>query len=880
MATPLYTFLRQRGTSFYAFPSAVRDLNYDFTTSNVKFSKFVLLNIPKQEVNVISDSQEDGIMNFSKYEYGPRFYCYEPGSTTFPGNIPTNFSDQIVESLRNYVANNDEVEHISKINTKNDFYNVNEAKNPTEMIFWKWCRKLNLLNVEPAYHKIDWDKNNPDFENKNNPTSTSTDYFREYLWKEREIINYDVSDIQYIGGDDYEIEISNQSKIKNGDYFIFSGSISGNISTGVSYKVFNVSVTTSETTFSITSTGITTPTFSNVKCYLDYHKLIVYVGEIQSQSKIQTSRLNYTEVSANVYHHVGKTPTILFRINDNLNYYPNLELPVLPDQINDEIVGAENLNSPIRVNPSEYPGSFYGIYDTSDKTYKCSNGDKLRKSGDYYGVIRSNNIDLDKEEFFEELEEFNSNNIDGLSLDFDRDHYYKMNLPNVNITNFDEFNSYPFDNQPPQDFEFNAILWYYEIDNGSGEVVHNLFGIEILNNPNDDFDEYDTQNRLITTYKKLVSNGNQDGNSYIFNLNNYVSTDNSTIPLSYDPTTLSNVNSFELYQKVLNQNYLLMDNMMNIISGFTSINSKIYEMQSLLYTQTDVETLKKQMNSMTELLKLYSKMQLIDSPSNKIELDYSGIYPAVKINSVNLNYSNIETIYSNDVYIYNSINSGFTFQIPIQDSQKKMLNIKNNLNLNVSNLGITLNSDLKYGQSIDILIEPYYSSISNELDIYINFNNNGDIENKKLINIDLPTDLYVYDSVNPTGSTKSNSYYTNENNIEYSSLIDTTILNTLRIYSNKSNPLFSINDLVYLDNLYLISGTTITDFSGAYKIQTTGFSIYNYYDIVVNSEYYNKTLKNTLNLRYYKGTSINILRLDDDNTSTVENRYKITKKLI
>ena len=68
-----------------------------------------------------------------------------------------------------------------------------------------------------------------------------------------------------------------------------------------------------------------------------------------------------------------------------------------------EIVGAENTNSPIRLRPQDYPGTHYGYFDTVDKTYKCETGDKLRYKGDYYGINLTNNIGLDFENYFENL---------------------------------------------------------------------------------------------------------------------------------------------------------------------------------------------------------------------------------------------------------------------------------------------------------------------------------------------------------------------------------------------------------------------------------------------------------------------------------------------
>ena len=465
MATPLYKKMK-RGTSFYSFPNAIHDLNLVNMNDKVtmSFSKYVLLNIPEQEkvlkVNIQND-QEKGILNFDKNVDGPRFYNFQPGENS---DLPVKFSEQLIESLRNYVSNYDTSLRESRVSVNTDFYNVNEITTPTEMIFWKWCRKLNLLDLEPAEHKIDWDKNLPDFINSN---GTDTSYFQKYLWKERDVNNYvcSVSD----DGSDVVVVISGVAKFKVGDNIEFLDIDAVDIVSGETYEISDVDYneTISETTLRILGVqcGSGTP-ITNVVVYLKYHKLIEAIGDVQAVSQVQTSRHNFTEVSIQIPHHAGSTPTVLFEIEDNTNYYPGLEMPVLPQEQKPEIEGAENTNSPIRLNPENYPGTFFGYYDTEDKTYKCSIGDKNRYSGDYFGVNLTNNVGLDDEDYIEELSDFNSDEIDGLKLDFDHKHYLKMNLPEYLIRNFDEFNSAYFD-EAPSDYYFNAILWYYDLDVGS-----------------------------------------------------------------------------------------------------------------------------------------------------------------------------------------------------------------------------------------------------------------------------------------------------------------------------------------------------------------------------------------------------------------------------
>ena len=119
-----------------------------------------------------------------------------------------------------------------------------------------------------------------------------------------------------------------------------------------------------------------------------------------------------TEVMAYIPHQAGRTPTVLFTTRFDTNYRPNLELPILPEQIQSEILGAENLNSPIRKYPELYSGTYIGQFDTNNKTYETSNGDSDRLKGDYFGILRNNNINLSDDNYVESNVEFDSKNLD------------------------------------------------------------------------------------------------------------------------------------------------------------------------------------------------------------------------------------------------------------------------------------------------------------------------------------------------------------------------------------------------------------------------------------------------------------------------------------
>lgn len=893
MNTPLYKRFKNRGTSTYIFPSSSEDLNTDAFQNNIQlnFTKFVLLNIPSATTTAVSHS--NNVLQFTKTNLpdttlGENFYNWDPNASS-----PTIYGEQFVESLRNYVANHDSTMRNSKISNNKGFYNVSEKQTPTEMIFWKWCKKLNIIDFEPALHKIDWDKNLADFDNPNANVYSNSDYFRKYLWKERDVNYYIPTNITNAGNFP-NIYVDEICKFKVGDFVKLSGVTGpGPLESDVSYEISSVSFPTASSTLIVLYSGDTTYTSLNTgtTIYLDYQPLIQYVGEIQATSKTMSSQKNYTEFTAMIPSHCGKTPTVLFKLDDNLNYYPGLELPILATQIQPEILGAEYLISPIRTNPSDYPGSYFGYFDSTNKTYTTSAGDRLRYNGDYYGISKTDNSGVDAENYVEKLTEFTSDSIDGLSLDFDYDHYYKMNLPDSNISNFDEFNSLSENSNPPSDFDFNTILWYYEIVDSNGNVKTNLYGVEFLNNPDNDFGT--SNDKLITPIHKLVSNDTQDGTSYIFNLNLSFSVDNDMLPLKYDPTAIYNAFGFDLYNNIMSNYGKLNDSFINIVSEFIRINQELLDMKSLLWSQTDIDSIKKQLSNFDSLLKLYSTMQIVNSDTVKVEIDYSKNYPTLSLHSKSIDYDDIYNLYSSDLLTYSISYSGDSSTIYVPNNGNKFLvNIFSNIvnNFSGDTLNIALDKDLFFKQTCDIIIKPDLCVYTNKLNVYVMYSDgypNHGLQKKLLAgDIYTPVNVQTYDTLNPTGSTLTESMYYNL----------TTTINDVWVHTytgttiNQDSATFKSGDWVYIDSLILQSGTTdtVVDMSGVYYLSGNTTGVTNQHRLYYNPDTYVDLIGSGLVLKagtypkisYYLGMKISILRINSDVYSDIPHRYSISKQFL
>jgi len=860
--------MKDKGSTFYAFPLTSMH-------PNPKFTKFTLLNIPNRV--------EDKRLDFENEDFqgtNPTFGIY---SQQLDPTAP--YQDSLIESLRNYVANHDTIERDSRISTTKDFYNIDERQTPTEIIFWKWLRKLNVIDFQVAEHAVDWDKNMTDFDNPNADPVTNTDYFRKLLWTERQVVDYTIQTITPVGSNSVQIIISFAAKFRVGDEVIFDGDVLAGLTSGITYELTAVNeVSDTITWIYVDDSNVTSAeSFPEGSVKLNYDKVVQYIGEINAISDVKTARRDETEVTAYIPHQAGSTPTVLFTTRADENYYPGVELPIMPDQIQTEIKGAENLDSPIRQNPGNYPGWYYGQFDTIGHTYKASSGDKIRYSGDYYGVLRNNNVTMSDDDFVYYMSQFDSTNLDGINMDFNLEHYLKMSITDEQVGfNFDEFNQITIDDVEPQDFEYNAILWYYELDGdeeNDNNIYTNLYGITFLNNPGNDDGTDDT---YITPYQKLVSNDEHDGLSYIHTLNLSTSVDNDTSSMSFDPLAINNTFGFDLYQNVMSNVAKLNESFMNIITTFTTINEDLNNMKSIIYTQTDIDLIKSKLKNMEELLKLYEQYQFVDSETVSITTNYGGVYPTISFNIKNVEYADVVNIHTSDIFNY-KVSTGNEYNIEVPDSNKLLIRITNNDITDYDTMGIFLDKDLAYKQSCEIIVDAKSGYYSNNLKIsmyYDNDNVGGAVKTTLIDNFWLPTDIGDYI---PGDVTYNKPYYNDtyvSHNINLLKTEGTAPLIYTILYPTEQNVMGSATyeEKVYMENFKFINDSTgeLVDLSGMYEIGTTE-SDFNQvcFKILLNT--YDMTSVGIPKAYLPKAFKFIITRVDESNTSSIEDRYLIQK---
>lgn len=881
MSTPLYKRLKQNGTSFYAFPGASEDISAAYQNENLKmyFSKYVLLELPKENLLVGTYSS-------------PVYWDFD--DAFFKSNLSTptsTYSERLVESLRNYVANKEVVIKESKINNNENYYNNLDISTPTEKIFWKWCKKLNLIDLEPASPSDEYFPNLQEFERRD---LTDDNFLPEILWRERKILNlnivnyYQSSNLLYPSN--LVIELNVVSNLKQGDIVEIldeTNYTSGNILYSNSNPITDINFTRTKVLFvergdsnlgdkvivEFLSPGLTPSSGYTGKLKLIYNKLVKYIGEVNGVNNVQQGNKSYTEVWAHIPDNSGQTPDILFRTKVDSNYKPGLFFPILPQQIQPQIVGAQNFTNPIVSSPQNYPGDYFGQFDLPNYTYTLSNGDQLRRSGDYFGQFGDINTTV-----------FNSNNIDGLSIDFNTKHYKKMNSIGNKINTFEHFNQITINNQPPEDFEFNSILWYYTIVDQDGNSTENLYGISILDNP--DNNTVSSQVGIkIPTYKKLVSKNDQDGVSYAFSLNLNFLIENENPGNSYNPDAINSLFSFNLYNEAMRKLSLTNDAFLKIITNQIDVENKINNLKQIVYTQTDIQTINTQIENLNRLLRLYSTQQIASSNSIEARNVLSDGLSFVSLKNIDTLYEDIQLIRTSNMY---SGDTRITVRINVPKNRDFFIKVLNDDINSIKlkdgeRLRLLVDGDLSFKQSFNLKIDSSLTSTQNKkIDLFIKWKG---IETLLIDNLDLPVFFNTLtNSTNSSYNWKDFNFEVDYNrNIKLDSdfILEVPLLENSNLINNSIN----VNDYYILED-FIIGTSSKFDFSGQYEVVGVGATnsciyldlsnndvVSNYtstYPLVLNNNS-NYLLSSKFKIRLNKGFDLKVTKVSEDSNNITFN---------
>ncbi len=903
-STPLYSFLKGNGSSLYVFPSSAQKLSNIFQNNNYDayFSQFALLNLPAQNLNPGPPNNKLPVY-FDFLNTAGLGYGFQQSISATP---PTSFGDQVIESLRNYVANMEETMMVSKLNTTEYYFDNSSIYTSAEKIFFKWAKQLNLIGFEPANNGDQYIGTLPEFQSNN---LNDTSFFPKIEWSERNIVSYNIYDYYNNSGASFSnnlvLVFQGTTNFQIGDIVTIINETNINATTynGNSAYVLDVYPPTGiyGQQIVLSLLGGLLPISSFGSGYLPtinagnftgnatlvYNKLIQYIGDINSINNVQQGNQSYTQIYAQVSSEVGSTPDILFTTTADTNYKPNLIFPILPSQYQPEIIGAEQITSPIVQFPANYPGSYYGQFDTADFTYNTSTGDTLRRSGKYFGLSGDINTPI-----------VNSTNLDGITIDFNVSHYAKMNIYGRKITNFDQFNALALNNLPPSNFNFNAILWYYNYTDNNGNIAQDLYGISFLDNPLNNANP-DLIGLQFPLYNKLVGTNTQDGTAYDFSINlNYNIIDQNAQDV-YNVNAINDVFSMNLYNLAIDRMQSLNNSFSDIITENTLIKTSLSNLTQLIYTQTQYTTINNQIANLNKLLQLYSTIQMTSSNTIQVIQNLSGTIPLIQLNSIDPIYSQISSLLTSNMYN----NSGvIPINITLPTNKSVLIIITNNdqtpqILPNNNKLSLVLNTDLNYLQNIDIIINGNnIATYNKQLTIYINYSVNGQLPvlTPLISNIQLPV-YYNQNThaLNSAATWKKFNFEIDINNnpirLNTGSILEIPLLANGNLVNNSINA----GDTVML-NQFTIGTSSLIDFSGQYRISSVGITnSYIYLDISTNNNLVsygassslplifnnnsNYLLGNFPYINLNQGIKYSITNVDPNGTFTLQNRYLISK---
>lgn len=773
MITPTYKPLKQNGTTLYVFPSVSEDKNFETQTENYRMylSHFVLVNFPKQVIGKTFDIEN----------------TFEQNGTSI---TPASFKDQLVESLRNYVANHETVIRNSKINATDFYYDTFEPYTTTEKIFWKWCKSLGIIDLETADNVNEYFGADTKY-NSNGPVG-NVDYFREYLWKERSSIVYDVVNVALsvpgitipsvlpaltVGTQHCTIQFTASTKFEPGDYLLLNiGGIDVAPGYSVSQSLLKVvglatTVTLNDTVIVEVDAGVLIADFGTIgdlEAYNSYERFVQFISEITGVNNVQLPDKAYTETFAYISHQHGQIPYALWNTMNDNNYKPNSLFPILASEIQAEIQGGENPNNPILTNPTNYPGDIWGQFDTPSFEYETQTGNVNKRYGNYYGVSALNNISPTLL-----YPDFDGSVTDGLCLNLNINDYAQPVSYVYPIESFNEFCATSFNNIAPKDFEFNAVLWYYTIEDVTGNNVRsatNLYGVEFLDTPENDVLFAKTK---IPSVKKLVSNGYQDGNAYTFTIDTNITIDTDTPVPTFDPDKVYSMFGMELFYEALTRLTYFNDKLTYFVNSNMALTQKVDNLTGLVYNQQSLESIRARMNNLEALLNVYSTLQIGDSDAIVPYLDTSVNPPVVRLNSIDKQYGFVYQYDTKDMYT-EFINLSSLTQItqiekivPVVNGKDFLVVVNNNDNsvpavpydktIMQDKLSLVIDKDLNYKQKIDLIVIPKINddiiSLTNPVNhplndkkllLYLNYNDGTTIIKEMIKELSLPV-LQYYD---------------------------------------------------------------------------------------------------------------------------------------
>ncbi len=355
-----------------------------------------------------------------------------------------------------------------------------------------------------------------------------------------------------------------------------------------------------------------------------YNRVVKYVGEIDVVNSVRSKDNSYSELYIHVPTNVGSSPTVLFESKPDENYGPDMIIVNTPgDPLDLEYLNGRHYNdthpfvgmslqafydldsnivdnyisNTLTVQPSTL-GFWWGSHSIQNAYYT----DPAEYFGTPYGVLTST---PKVQRIFKEYSaasrsvEYLRSTHDGMIIDFNLSNYL-LAQQNTNIKSFAQLN----DSYTNSDFEFNAILVYYDVYDPLPSAVAgvepvtvtNLYGVYFLNKVVQNGSEFVIP--MITKNKPDTIN-KTNGNAFAFKVNLKFDTSIEDVSVEKSVNDYSTV-ALELFYDVLTEMRSLQ----------TKFNDKLLELENL---KTDVDLAKDALLNTTALTSLANRLSSLET---------------------------------------------------------------------------------------------------------------------------------------------------------------------------------------------------------------------------------------------------------------------------
>ena len=334
-----------------------------------------------------------------------------------------------------------------------------------------------------------------------------------------------------------------------------------------------------------------------------YDSVVKYIGDLDIINTVSRGGHTYTELYINIPTGHGNTPLVLFKTFPDDNYKENMTLTSTQEDIHDRIGTTHPAGLPIN--------AYYD--DDSANSYAV---------GATFGLVTNTSVTVNSKPVLK-------SDMAGVVLDFDPQNYTPI-ASNPNLNSISELNA----SDAAGDFEFNAILLYYDVYSASdpSKSATNIYGILVL----DDYKNSAGGIGELKSFAKFKPNPvtKLNGNSYGLKLNVKFDTSTDNVGIT---TVINDYNTFsmDIFVDASTRLQETTDMFLTQKLDTISLMSRLDNLEKLIYTQDNIKTLTSEIaaleskinNASIALEDNTSILDLIANNSDKINQIIGGQLP-------------------------------------------------------------------------------------------------------------------------------------------------------------------------------------------------------------------------------------------------------------